>query len=87
MFLLTGSADEGLTPTVRDRSRDSRQSINLLLVEDDRDFVSELRPALEAENLNVSVAETAEDALTVLELDKQIEIVITDIVLPTMSGL
>jgi len=87
MFLLTGSADEGLTPTVRDRSRDSRQSINLLLVEDDRDFVSELRPALEAENLNVSVAESAEDALTVLELDKQIEIVITDIVLPTMSGL
>ncbi|RDV04012.1 response regulator [Undibacter mobilis] len=84
MLLLTRPSEETI---VSGKTLTPQRDGVVLLVEDDRDFVSELRPALEAENLNIKVAETAEDALAILEVDRQIDIVITDIMLPTMSGL
>lgn len=59
----------------------------ILLVEDDRELSRELVDAFALQRLSVLAVSTAESAIAAIRDDAGIELAITDIVLPGMSGL
>jgi DNA-binding NtrC family response regulator len=59
---------------------------SVLLVDDERDFVSAMTKRLTKRDLEVSNAFDGLDALEALSLDDRIEVVILDVKMPGMSG-
>ena len=60
---------------------------NVLLVDDQVDFVETFSERLELRNLYISKAFSGEEALKVLEKNQNIEIVILDVKMPGMDGI
>ena len=60
---------------------------NILLVDDEVDFVESFSERLEIRNLEISRAFSGEEALQVLEAHKNIEVVILDVRMPGISGI
>jgi DNA-binding NtrC family response regulator len=60
---------------------------NVLLVDDQVDFVETFSERLELRNLYISKAFSGEEALKVLEKSHNIEIVILDVKMPGMDGI
>ena len=60
---------------------------NVLLVDDQVDFVETFSERLELRNLYISKAFSGEEALKVLEKNHNIEIVILDVKMPGMDGI
>lgn len=67
------------------RAGSPRQEI--LIVDDDRDFILELVDALSALNIKPKYAFTAENAYNILVQHTNIRVLITDLSLPRLSGL
>jgi len=59
----------------------------ILVVDDERDALDEIRPLIEAEGDTCYTAESAEEAFALLESDPSISIVITDVRMPGIDGL
>lgn len=62
------------------------QSETILLVEDERSVRTLIRRLLEVEGYIVVTAESAEDALVVADREADIDLVLTDMVMPGMNG-
>ncbi len=60
---------------------------NVLLVDDEVEFVETFSERLVMRNLEISKAFSGEEALQVLETNKNIEIVILDVKMPGMDGI
>jgi DNA-binding NtrC family response regulator len=60
---------------------------NVLLVDDEIEFVETFSERLVMRNLEISKAFSGEEALQVLETNKNIEIVILDVKMPGMDGI
>ena len=60
---------------------------NVLLVDDEVDFVETFSERLIMRNLEISKAFSGEEALQVLETNKNIEVVILDVKMPGMDGI
>ncbi len=60
---------------------------NVLLVDDEVDFVETFSERLVMRNLEISKAFSGEEALQVLEKNKNIEVVILDVKMPGMDGI
>jgi DNA-binding NtrC family response regulator len=60
---------------------------NVLLVDDEIEFVETFSERLVMRNLEISKAFSGEEALQVLESNKNIEIVILDVKMPGMDGI
>jgi DNA-binding response OmpR family regulator len=60
---------------------------NILLVDDDQELTELLSDYLEAEGLQVSIANSAEDALTFFKSNTPVDLAVFDIMMPGMSGL
>ncbi|MGD8285135.1 MAG: response regulator [Desulfobacterales bacterium] len=60
---------------------------NVLLVDDEVEFVETFSERLKMRNLEISEAFSGEEALQVLETDKNIEVVILDVKMPGMDGI
>jgi DNA-binding NtrC family response regulator len=60
---------------------------NVLLVDDEVDFVETFSERLEMRDLQISKAFSGEEALQVLETNKNIEAVILDVKMPGMDGI
>src|SRR5699024_4592101 len=76
-----------LTPEVDDHWPAGRRvSGRVLLVEDDDDLLGMARDALESIGLDVTCSPTAEAALKGLSRDGDFDAVVTDVILPGMSG-
>ena len=59
----------------------------ILVVDDERDALDEIRPLIEADGDTCYTAESAEEAFARLESDPSISIVITDVRMPGIDGL
>ncbi len=60
---------------------------NILLVDDEVDFVETFSERLVMRNLEISKAFSGEEALQVLEENKNVEVVILDVKMPGMDGI
>jgi DNA-binding NtrC family response regulator len=60
---------------------------NVLLVDDEVEFVESFSERLVIRNLDISKAFSGAEALRVLEADKNIEVVILDVRMPEMDGI
>jgi DNA-binding response OmpR family regulator len=60
--------------------------IKILLVDDEREFVTTLAERLELRNMNVSIAMDGETALGFVENDPP-QVVVLDVMMPGLSGL
>lgn len=60
---------------------------NVLLVDDEVEFVETFSERLKMRNLDISKAFSGEEALQVLEANKNIEVVILDVKMPGMDGI
>jgi DNA-binding NtrC family response regulator len=60
---------------------------NVLLVDDEVDFVETFSERLELRNLKISKAFNGEEALQVLEKNHDLEVVILDVKMPGMDGI
>ncbi|MEJ2658365.1 MAG: response regulator [Desulfobacterales bacterium] len=60
--------------------------IKILLVDDEKEFVTTLAERLELRNMNVSIAMDGEAALALVENDPP-QVVILDVMMPGLSGL
>ena len=60
---------------------------NVLLVDDEREFVAILTQRLNKRNYSVTFAQSGKDALAHLEEDKDIEVVILDVKMPELDGI
>ena len=60
---------------------------NVLLVDDEVEFVETFSERLKMRNLEISEAFSGEEALQVIETDKNIEVVILDVKMPGMDGI
>ncbi len=60
---------------------------NVLLVDDESEFVETFSERLELRNLKISKAFNGEEALQVLEKDHDLEVVILDVKMPGMDGI
>ena len=60
---------------------------NVLLVDDEVDFVETFSERLVMRNLEISKAFSGEEALQVLEENKNVEVVILDVKMPGMDGI
>ena len=60
---------------------------NVLLVDDEADFVETFSERLELRDLEISKAFNGEEALQVLETNRTIELVILDVKMPGMDGI
>ena len=60
---------------------------NVLLVDDEVEFVETFSERLVMRNLEISKAFSGEEALQVLETNKNIEVVILDVKMPGMDGI
>lgn len=63
------------------------RTFEVLLIEDDADLSAEILAYIKSNGFAASHATTAEDGLRLLKSETRVQIVITDIVLPRMSGL
>jgi len=61
-------------------------STNILVVDDDPKFRSELTPLLEHAGFNTIVAADGQEALTIVEAGCQIDAAIIDLALPAVGG-
>lgn len=62
-------------------------TIKLLLVDDERAFLDTMTKRLEKRQIAVSAVYSGTDALTELEKNKKIEVVILDVKMPGMDGM
>ena len=62
-------------------------SANVLLVDDEHDFVAILTQRLTKRSYSVTSAHSGEDALTQLAKDKDIDVVILDVKMPGLDGI
>lgn len=76
-----------LTIKSQERSYHSANSYLVMIVDDDKEFSVELSIALKERAVDCLIASTAEEALNIINRNPEIAVVITDIVLPRMSGL
>ncbi len=60
---------------------------NILLVDDEVSFVEAVGERLELRNLEISKAFSGEEALQMLEENKNVEVVILDVKMPGMDGI
>ncbi len=60
---------------------------NVLLIDDEVDFVETFSERLVMRNLEISKAFSGEEALQVLETNKNIEVVILDVKMPGLDGI
>ena len=60
--------------------------IKILLVDDEREFVTTLAERLELRDMNVSMAMDGETALGIVENDRP-QVVVLDVMMPGLSGL
>ena len=60
---------------------------NVLLVDDETEFVETFSERLELRNLNVSKAFSGQEALQLLETNQDTEVVILDVKMPGMDGI
>jgi DNA-binding NtrC family response regulator len=60
---------------------------NVLLVDDEVSFVESFSERLELRNFEISKAFSGQEALEILEADKNIEVVILDVKMPGMDGI
>jgi DNA-binding NtrC family response regulator len=60
---------------------------NVLLVDDEAEFVETFSERLELRDLEISKAFNGEEALQVLETNRTIELVILDVKMPGMDGI
>ena len=60
-------------------------SINVLLVDDEKDFIEALSQRLEVRGFDVKTAFSGDEALKLLE-ESDIDVVILDVLMPGMSG-
>jgi two-component system cell cycle sensor histidine kinase/response regulator CckA len=65
---------------------DARRATHVLLVEDQEDVRRAIARLMQAYGYKVEVAVDAEEALQVLERNDQIQVLVTDVVLPGMDG-
>lgn len=63
------------------------KNIRLLLVDDEKPFLDTITKRLEKRELTVSAVYSGQDALTELENNKSIEVVILDVKMPGMDGI
>jgi len=72
---------------VTNASFSTRGPWKILVVDDERDALDEIRPIIQADGDTCYTAESAEDAFALLETDPSISIVITDVRMPGIDGL
>lgn len=60
---------------------------NVLLVDDESEFVETFSERLELRNLEISKAFSGKEALKVLDKNKNIEVVILDVMMPELDGI
>jgi len=60
---------------------------NVLLVDDEADFLAALVKRLKKRNLNVRTAGTGEEALAIVVNDAEIDVVVLDVRMPGMDGI
>ena len=60
--------------------------IKILLVDDEREFVTTLAERLELRDMNISIAMDGETALGIVENDRP-QVVVLDVMMPGLSGL
>jgi two-component system, cell cycle sensor histidine kinase and response regulator CckA len=78
---------EELAPEVEPPAREPEgNSETILLVEDERSVRTLVRRLLEVEGYTVVTADSAEDALAVAGREAEIDLVLTDMVMPGMNG-
>jgi PAS domain S-box-containing protein len=79
--------EEALAPEDEPQKREPEgQSETILLVEDERSVRRLVRRLLEVEGYIVITADSAEDALAVADREAEIDLVVTDMVMPGMNG-
>ncbi len=64
----------------------SPKNKNVLIVEDDKSVITVVRKLLEREHFEVTIAVNGKEALVKLQENKDINIIISDVVMPEMSG-
>lgn len=62
------------------------ENVSILVVEDDEDNLEFLRRLLIKHGANVVVARTGEEAVNIVKINEQIQIVLMDIRLPDING-
>ncbi|MGE0089944.1 MAG: response regulator [Bacteroidales bacterium] len=65
---------------------DKFKTARILIVEDDLDNLEYLKRLLKMKDLDVVSATSGEDAVSIVQTDKSINLVLMDILLPYMSG-
>ena len=60
---------------------------NVLLVDDEVEFVETFTERLQVRNLEISKAFSGKEALKILKKDKNIEVVILDVMMPEIDGI
>jgi len=63
------------------------KNLKLLFVEDEEDLVEIITDTLQKLNANFLTAKNGEEALTIIENNSDIDIIVTDINMPVMNGL
>lgn len=66
---------------------DTMSIANILLVDDEVPFVEAMTKRLTKRDLNVSAAYSGQEALSALEKDNSLEVVILDVKMPGMDGI
>lgn len=84
-FPMHGQAEASLTPPAPVTRR--RLDARVLLVEDDASVCAVSMRALSAAGYNVTPAESPERALELVKANPRFDIVVSDVVMPSMSGL
>jgi len=62
-------------------------NIRLLMVDDEKTFLDSMMKRLEVREINVSAVYNGKDALTEIENNKAIEVVLLDVKMPEMDGI
>ncbi|MCH8305619.1 MAG: response regulator, partial [Candidatus Marinimicrobia bacterium] len=87
-FPLTKSAINQVELELDEKSTDVRGNETILLVEDDVDVLEIVKRGLEGRGYTVLSAENGRDALAIYKKNRNhIDIIVTDVVLPSMNGL
>ena len=67
--------------------RDMMNHVKLLLVDDEKAFLDTITKRMEKRQIDVTAAYSGQEALTVLEEKKRMEVVVLDVKMPGMDGM
>jgi len=79
--------NKNTTTQLQEQRSHSVKSFPVMIVDDDNEFSVELSLALKERGIDCLVVSSAEEALRTIKNNPEIAVVISDIILPKMSGL